>query len=184
MMNAELYRSSAAVLCAAAVFGCERPPLEPQFQDERTSIVLAFTGASLTLQAQAGTTVIRECDAGGRMVLEGTESSEIQGDVRVIRWQRVVRHENCGINIQGEVAVATGEMQLTGEAHFGPPANGVAPLLHHQSRQLGSVTTTWHGETQRCDYDLNVIYDVADRVYRLTGLACGRSVQLQLPALR
>lgn len=181
MTNTKPYLSAAIVVCAAVGSACERAPVEPEVH-EPTSIVLALTGASLALQVQPGTSVIRECEAGGRVVAEGTASIETHGDVLVHRWQRLVRHDNCGLNVHGALVIVSGEMQLTGEAHFGQPVNGRAPLLQQQSRQVGSMTTSRRGDTHSCDYDLAATYDAARKVYNFTGFACGRSVQLEIHA--
>lgn len=182
MQRAHL-RSTATALSALliATAACERGPTEPA--TDHAQLVTAFVNLAVGAGSSTdGAPVSIPCPAGGQFIVEGTTTVENEGAGSLIRWDNTIRLEGCRMNGDGAVATADGQMAIAGEARFGEPNGQQAPLLYQLSTQVGSMTTIVAGTTRTCSYDLQHAFDASDGSYRISGIACDRTIDVRLPA--
>lgn len=172
----------AAVVVPAVLAACGDGPTEPRDGPLDVGMaVLTMTMAQAPATLDGEDTYQQACPSGGRFTVEGTSGYAVEGEVSVLTWDEVMRYEDCALSLESSEAVANGEMHLVGEARFGPPVDGVSPILMQESGQVGTMTTLYRGETRTCAYDLAHVYDPEADNYHITGTACGRSVDLRVP---
>jgi hypothetical protein len=88
----------------------------------------------------------------------------------------------CTLQVNGATVTTNGEMRSTGEARFGRPVDGHSPQLMLEASQVGTLAVTRAGVTNECAYDLVFRFEAAAGEYRITGTACGGSVDMRAPA--
>lgn len=151
---------------------------------EQSQLVVAFASLANTPHAGPGAGPhIVDCPAGGRIVIDGDQTRESDGDVSIVTWDRSTTLEGCALARPDGTAIADGQMQNAGEVRFGPPVNQHAPVIYHLATQRGSMTTTFRGASQTCEYDLVHTLDVDINRYRISGTVCGRELSLTAPPL-
>lgn len=173
-----------AVAVPVLLAACDGGPTEPE--GGGADVVLAVLNMSMArhpASLEGPGTWEYACPSGGRFVVEGEMSFGQEGDVSIHTWDQLMTYEDCAMSLEGSEAVANGEMHIEGEARFGPPVDGRAPILMQESSQVGTMTTSYRGETRTCAYDLTHVYVPADEEYRISGTACGRSVDLRAPLM-
>lgn len=169
-----------ALLLAFAA--CDNDPTGSD--EERSQLVVAF--ASLANTPHAGTGAgphMVDCPAGGRILIDGDQTRESDGDVSIVIWDRSTTYQGCALARPGGTAIADGQMQTAGEVRFAAPVDQHAPVIYHLATQKGSLTTTFGGVSQTCEYDLVHTFDVDINRYRIIGTACGRELSLTAPPL-
>lgn len=174
-------RITSSLIAALLVAACDSDPIASD--PEQSQIGLAF--ASLASAPHTGTGTAPHtiaCPAGGRIVLDGEHTRASDGAGSIVTWNRSTTFEGCMMDRPGGTAIADGQMQSVGEARFGEPVDQVAPIIYHRVTQTGSLTTTFNGTTQTCAYDLDHTFEVDGNRYRITGTACGRQLNLTVPA--
>lgn len=168
----------------ALIVSCSACDSSPTGSDEdRSQIVVAFAALAPTAPSQAnGEPFVRPCPAGGRIIVEGVTTFENGGSVSITKWDNAIRFEGCALTNNGRTAVADGHLNTMGEAHFGEPVNQHAPVVYQQSQQVGTITTLYNGTSNTCTYDMHHEYDAGSDRYRISGTACGRSVDFTAPS--
>lgn len=166
----------------AVVTGCDSTPTESggSESDAMMAAIAMSLGGPLEVSGD-GEPTEHACPAGGRMLVEGSHTFEhLEGDVIENAWDQVVTREDCALAFEFGVAVANGEMHLSGVSRFGPAVDGRRPILMQESSQVGSMTTAVSGRTHSCDYDLSHSYDPESNRYHVTGTACDREIDFHL----
>lgn len=172
-----------AVALSAFCASCDDAPTDnggDAAQAAMAILNMSFTQRPATLHGAEP--YVQACPSGGQFVVQGQQSIASEGSVTVSRWDETMRYQDCAMSYHSADAVATGEMHLVGEARFGPPVDGVLPMLSQESSQVGTMTTTFGGASTTCDYDLTHTFDADAGNYHISGTACGRSVDVRAPA--
>lgn len=170
----------AALLTATAA--CDTQPTAPA--SDHADYVMAITSLSLTMHPSgeaASDPYVQPCPAGGQLVVEGTFTFTSEDEVLVNRWDETMRQEDCAMTVNGRSVRANGAMHVFGEARFGQPVDGVAPILMQESGQTGTMTVTVDASSFTCDYDLRHTFETASDAYHITGTICERAIDLHLP---
>jgi hypothetical protein len=171
------------VTAATAVAACDRDPAAPAPDDTSFYVSVAMAGLAYAPATMDGSEPHEHvCPEGGRLVVEGTATSQLEDEVSTRTWEQVAHHEACTLQVNGATVTTNGEMRSTGEARFGRPVAGHSPLLMLEASQVGMLAVTRAGVTNECAYDLVFRFDAAAGEYRITGTACGGSVDMRAPA--
>jgi hypothetical protein len=166
----------------ATIAACDSQPTGPS--SDHADLVMAITSQSLTLQPAGESSAdryVQPCPDGGQMVVEGSFAFTSEDQVFVHRWDQTMRQEDCAMTANGRSVVANGAMHVFGEARFGQPVDGTAPILMQESGQTGTMTVTVDDKSFTCDYDLTHTYEPQSDDYRITGTICERAVDLHVP---
>jgi hypothetical protein len=170
-----------AALLAVTVLAACNEPIDP-VRDFDVELVLAIAATSASASWDSDEPLVQACPQGGRMIVQGATSLEEDGPVTVVRWDGVMRFEECGVPTRSAEAIVTGETQLEGEARFRQPTggSGQGTLVLQESRQRGSITYLREGETGTCTFDLSHSFDPVAGEYHIAGTACGTPVDARM----
>lgn len=172
-----------ATLLAVTVLAACNEPIDP-VRDFDVELGLAITAISASASWDSDEPLVQACPQGGRIIVQGASSFEEDGPVTVLRWDGVMRFEECDVPTRSAEAIVSGEMQVEGEARFQQPpgGGGRGTLVFQESRQRGSITYLREGETGTCTSDLSHTFDPVSREYHITGTACGTPVDARMLA--
>ena len=174
------HRAVLLSLCLVAI-GCADEPFEPTALDPSLAMDVEIQSRAWAPMLPTREPFVRNCDEGGRMVIEGSMTVSEAGTTRIHTWDQVLRHENCTMQLRQGSVTANGESRLTGEVHFGSGGDGRGEMLFQQSRQTGTLTLSRDDRTLTCETDLTTTFDRTTRTYHLTGTSCGRAIDRTLP---
>jgi hypothetical protein len=162
-----------------AASGCDSSPTGPE--SDHTQIAIAFaTMASTAPVSNPDGQLVHPCPAGGSLIIDGSSTHEVQDDVLVATWNHTTLYDDCAINRNGTTVIATGQMELVGEARFDAIVHGHRQLTYQQSSQTGSMTIVYDGMSRTCAYDMQHEFESASRTYHITGTACGRAIDMRM----
>lgn len=181
MMKRGFVTTGIAMLLAA-VAACDSQPTGPS--SNHSDLVMAITSLSLTMHPTGETSAdryVQPCPDGGQLVVEGTFTFASEDEVLVQQWDQTMRQEDCAMTVEGRSVSANGAMHVFGEARFGQPVDGVAPILMQESGQTGTMTVTVDEKSFTCDYDLRHTFEPQSDDYHITGTICERAVDLHAP---
>jgi hypothetical protein len=180
-MRKRRFIAAGIAVLLAAIAACDSQPTGPA--NDRAELVMAITSLSMTQRPAGGAPperYVQPCPDGGQLVVEGTFTFTSENEVLVHRWDQTMRQEDCAMTANGRSVTANGAMHVFGEARFGEPVDGVAPLLMQQSGQTGTLTVTVDDTSFTCDYDLTHTFEPQSDDYHITGTICERAVDLHL----
>lgn len=174
--------AAVAAVALVAVGACDGDPAGPAV--DGAELVLAFSAAGAAMRpatADSSEPYEQACPAGGRVVVTGTATFELEGDERVHLWDQRMTFEECAMDVSRSPAVGNGEMHVFGEARFGPPVDQLSPILFQESYQVGTLTVRSERGSVTCDYDLAITWEAELDRYRISGTVCGRTVDHTAP---
>jgi hypothetical protein len=165
---------------------CENAPTEPDPADTNLGTVLTFAATTPPTAGVPGEFHIeRDCPAGGKVVIDSNFSFETDQATGLLHseWDSEQTFHGCTFASQqnGKTHTSDGTISTTGHAVHEPPAQsgGVARLLENEVHQVGRLTFTYDGESRTCDIDVTVTIDADEGTARVTGLQCGKRIDVK-----
>jgi hypothetical protein len=172
-------RKHAWVMVLFVLAACGESSTAPKADDgaEFASMIATVGGSSFAGTPLNGTVEV-PCPAGGTRVLSGSGSSTQSGDVVSSSWQMSTQHRDCAMVFNSTTLVTSGSSQSQGQVSLRVPASGSSrpTILQLQARDTGTMTTKVGNETHTCAFDLSQTYNASTNQVRVTGTACGQSV--------
>ena len=180
--------SAVLIVAVCSVSGCGESSVEPLARDDAT--ITLGSGTIFDVQSLQGDSAIvnteGKCDAGGTRKMSGIVRGSSAGNVRTITFALQSAMIGCAMRAAtGQLITVDGLINMTGETRAQlSGANQPPMILSATSRQQGTSTTTFDGQTTTCQIDVVQTYDSVTKKSRLTGTSCGRAVDLVVPAPR
>jgi hypothetical protein len=91
------------------------------------------------------------------------------------------QHRNCVMVVNGSTLVTNGNTQSQGQAMLRVTGSQRPTILQLQARDSGTMTTKVGNEAHTCSFDLTQSYDASSNQIRVSGQACGQSVDFRRP---
>lgn len=196
------FRRTLAMLTLGAVStlaGCEsgtapddRDPVTPEDAEAIASFVSDMDFLSLgimTMTAASGGRSINRtapCPAGGSVSVSGSSESSTNEQTKVVatKWTTTQTHAACAItHTRGDktaTAVVDGSVTTSGSSSYQLPASrgGLRTLLSWAGTTVGSTTTKVGDRTSTCTVDVKQTYDPVAKTFTISGVMCGRQVNI------
>ncbi len=145
-------------------------------------------GVAALASTSGGRTITKttSCPAGGSVTLNGSSESSLDEDTRVVsgKWSMTQTHAACAVtHTRGDksvTAVMDGSVTAAGTSSYQLPETrgGSRTLLAWASTKVGSTTTKVGDKTRTCEVNLTETYDAAKKTFTITGVMCGRQVDI------
>ncbi|MDP2958970.1 MAG: hypothetical protein Q8N53_21275 [Longimicrobiales bacterium] len=178
--------------CDGALGPDDRDPVTPEDADAIAGFVSDMDFLSLgimTLTAASGGRSISRtapCPAGGSVSVSGSSESSTNEQTKVVsrKWATTQTHAACAItHTRGDktaTAVVDGSVTTSGTSSYQLPASrgGLPTLLSWASATAGSTTTKVGDRTRTCAVDVKQTYDPVAKTFTISGVMCGRQVNI------
>jgi hypothetical protein len=182
----------------SALTGCDggTGPAGPDLTVEDADAIAGFvsdvdflTLGIMTLTTSAGTRSLSRtapCPTGGSVSVSGSSESSTNDQTKVVstKWSTTQTHAACAISRtrgdQTMTSVVNGSVTTSGSSSLKlPESRGALPtLLTWASATVGSTTTKVGDKTNTCVVDVKQTYDPVAKTFTISGVMCGRQVNV------